>query len=107
MYDSSNISIEESTIRPLVADDVPMVGDAIGGSQDDPPFTHPFPSLGLTLLVGILLQSGGFFVHMLTGEEGAATAGTWLTHFGAVLLAVALVSLGDGLIRTRRHEVRS
>lgn len=64
-------------------------------------------SLGLTLLVGILLQSGGFFVHMLTGEEGAATAGTWLTRFGAVLLAVALVSLGVGLIRTRRHEVRS
>lgn len=60
--------------------------------------------LSLTLLAGILLQSGGFFVHMLTGEEGAASAGTWLTRGGAVLLAVALISLGVGLLRARSEQ---
>lgn len=63
--------------------------------------------LSFTLLAGIFLQSGGFFVHMLTGEEGAASAGTWLTRSGAVLLAVALISLGVGLLRTRREPVPS
>ena len=61
--------------------------------------------LGLTLLVGILLQAGGFFVHMLTGEEGATSPGTWLTRSGALLLAVALVSLGVGLLRARTDEI--
>ena len=36
--------------------------------------------LGLTLLTGILLQSGGFFLHMLVGEEGASSTGTFLTR---------------------------
>jgi len=63
--------------------------------------------LSLTLLAGILLQSGGFFVHMLVGEEGATSAGTWLTRSGAVLLAVALISLGVGLLRSRIDQVRS
>jgi hypothetical protein len=63
--------------------------------------------LGWTLLAGILLQSGGFFVHMLTGDEGMPSAGTWLTRSGAILLAVALVSLGVGLLRTRREQVAS
>ena len=63
--------------------------------------------LSLTLLVGILLQSGGFFVHMLTGEEGAASAGTWLTRSGAALLALALISLGVGLLQARRETVQS
>ena len=31
--------------------------------------------LGLTLLSGILLQSGGFFLHMVVGEEGALQPG--------------------------------
>jgi hypothetical protein len=31
--------------------------------------------LGLTLLTGILLQSGGFFVHMGIGQEGSARRG--------------------------------
>lgn len=57
--------------------------------------------LSLTLLGGILLQSGGFFVHMLMGSEsGGSSLGTWLTRLGAVLLAVALVSLGIGLLRS-------
>jgi hypothetical protein len=58
--------------------------------------------LSLTLLAGILLQSGGFFLHMLTGEEGTASMGTWVTRAGGALLAVALVSLGVGLLRVRR-----
>ncbi|HEY8473275.1 MAG TPA: hypothetical protein VIL37_11665 [Natronosporangium sp.] len=57
--------------------------------------------LGLGLLAGILLQSGGFFLHMLVGEEGTSSAGTWVTRLGAVLIAVALVGLGVGLLRTR------
>ncbi len=61
--------------------------------------------LGITLLAGILLQSGGFFVHMLVGAEETASAGTWLTRSGAVLLAVALISLGVGLLRAPRSEV--
>ena len=55
--------------------------------------------LGLTLLGGILLQSGGFFVHMLVGAEGVSSAGTMLTRIGAVLLAVALIGLGVGVLR--------
>jgi hypothetical protein len=61
--------------------------------------------LSVTLLAGILLQSGGFFVHMLVGEEGAVSAGTWLSRTGAVLLAIALISLGVGLLRARGEEV--
>jgi len=57
--------------------------------------------LSLTLLGGILLQSGGFFVHMLVGEEERASAGTWMTRSGALLLAISLVSLGIGLLRSR------
>jgi hypothetical protein len=57
--------------------------------------------VGLVLLAGILMQSGGFFLHMLLGEEGSSSAGTQLTRLGAVLIAVALVTLGVGLLRTR------
>jgi hypothetical protein len=61
--------------------------------------------LSLTLLLGILLQSGGFFLHFAVGEEGEASAGTWLTRSGAVLIAVALISLGVGLLRSRRDQI--
>lgn len=57
--------------------------------------------LSVTLLVGILAQSGGFFLHMAIGEEGTTSAGTWVTRAGAILLAVALISLGVGLWRAR------
>jgi hypothetical protein len=60
--------------------------------------------LSITLLVGILLQSGGFFLHFAVGEEGGASAGTWMTRAGAILLAVALISLGVGLLRSRREQ---
>lgn len=61
--------------------------------------------MSLTLLTGILLQSGGFFAHMLVGDEGSASIGTWMTRSGAVLLAIALVSLGVGLLRSRKADL--
>ncbi|HET9202832.1 MAG TPA: hypothetical protein VFP67_06780 [Acidimicrobiia bacterium] len=60
--------------------------------------------LSLTLLVGILLQSGGFFLHFAVGEEGQASAGTWMTRSGAIFLAVALITLGIGLLRSRGDQ---
>jgi hypothetical protein len=60
--------------------------------------------LSITLLVGIVLQSGGFFLHFAVGEEGEASAGTWLTRSGAILLAGALITLGVGLLRSRREQ---
>lgn len=55
--------------------------------------------LSLTLLGGILLQSGGFFVHMVVGEDGSGSIGTAITTAGALLLAAALVGLGVGILR--------
>ncbi len=64
--------------------------------------------LGLTLLTGILLQSGGFFLHMVVGADEAASTGTLLTRIGAVLLAVALIGLGVGVLRSggRRQSLQ-
>jgi hypothetical protein len=61
--------------------------------------------LSITLLVGILLQSGGFFLHFAVGAAGEVSAGTWMTRAGAILLAVALISLGVGLLRSRRQQI--
>lgn len=55
--------------------------------------------LGVGLLVGILMQSGGFFLHLLVGQEGTSSVGTLVTRIGAVLLAAALITLGVGLLR--------
>jgi hypothetical protein len=55
--------------------------------------------LGIGLLVGILLQSGGFFLHMQVGHEGSSSVGTLVTRVGAVVIAAALVTLGVGLLR--------
>lgn len=55
--------------------------------------------LALTLLTGILLQSGGFFLHMVIGEQQSASAGTYVTWAGAALLAVAMITAGIGLLR--------
>ena len=49
------------------------------------------------LVVGILAQSGGFFLHMMLGREGERSLGTLLTFFGAALLAVATLALAFGL----------
>ncbi|MFI6515379.1 hypothetical protein ACIBF1_07435 [Spirillospora sp. NPDC050679] len=54
---------------------------------------------GALLLIGVLAQSGGFFLHLAVGREGARSPGTTLTRTGAALLAVALVALAAGLIK--------
>lgn len=53
---------------------------------------------GLLLLVGIIAQSGGFFIHLALGEPGRSSLGTVVTRSGALLLAVALVMLVIGLV---------
>ena len=55
----------------------------------------------IVLLVGILAQSGGFFLHMLAGKPGKVSAGTMVTILGAVLLAFATLLLAIGLIVAR------
>jgi hypothetical protein len=57
-----------------------------------------------TLIVGGVGQSGGFFLHMLAGEEGDFSAGTAMTLAGAVLLAVAVIALGVSLLRDGQDE---
>jgi hypothetical protein len=52
-------------------------------------------------VVGVLLQSGGMFVHMLVGEEGERSAGTWMTIAGAVVLAGSVLFLAWQLFRAR------
>jgi hypothetical protein len=48
---------------------------------------------GVVLMIGILAQSGGFFLHMLLGAPGQASAGTTVTTIGAILLAAAVLLL--------------
>lgn len=52
-------------------------------------------------LAGVLLQSGGMFVHMLVGVEGERSAGTWMTILGAIVLAVSVLFLAWHLFRAR------
>ena len=52
----------------------------------------------IVLLVGIMLQSGGFFVHMARGQPGQRSIGTTLTTAGALLLAGASLFLAYALI---------
>jgi len=53
---------------------------------------------GALLLVGVLAQSGGFFVHLGLGQQGRSSPGTVLTRSGALLIAAALIILAIGLI---------
>ena len=53
------------------------------------------------VLVGILAQSGGFFLHMLIGQPGAPSLGNMVTSIGAVLLALSVLVLVYGLIISR------
>jgi heme/copper-type cytochrome/quinol oxidase subunit 4 len=53
---------------------------------------------GLLLLVGIIAQSGGFFLHMGLGEKDRSSLGTVVTRTGALLIAAALVVLALGLL---------
>ena len=49
------------------------------------------------LTIGVLAQSGGFFLHMAVGKEGARSVGTTVTTCGAVLLGAVLLLLAYGL----------
>ena len=53
---------------------------------------------GLLLLMGIIAQSGGFFIHLGLGQPNRSSLGTVVTRTGALLLALALVMLAIGLI---------
>lgn len=54
--------------------------------------------VGGVLMVGILAQSGGFFIHLGMGESNKSSLGTVVTRVGALLLAAALVALVVGLL---------
>jgi len=56
--------------------------------------------VGVLLLVGVLAQSGGMFIHMAIGQPGRWSAGNSVTVGGAVLLAVALIWVAVGVIAT-------
>jgi hypothetical protein len=53
---------------------------------------------GLLLLLGIMAQSGGFFIHLGLGQKGRSSLGTIVTRTGALLLAAALIVLAIGLL---------
>lgn len=62
----------------------------------------PLKFAGLTLvLIGILAQSGGFFLHMLIGRPGEPSLGTTVTTLGAILLVAAIAVLVYGLVTIR------
>ena len=50
------------------------------------------------LVVGILAQSSGFFVHMAVGRPDAPSVGTTITTVGAALIAASLLFLAWSLI---------
>jgi hypothetical protein len=54
----------------------------------------------VALFVGILAQSGGFFIHMMLGDPKRASIGTKVTIAGAALLACSVIVLVYGLITT-------
>lgn len=54
-------------------------------------------ALCLLLLVGVLAQSGGFFVHLAIGKSGAWSAGNTLTVGGAILLTAAMITAAVGV----------
>jgi hypothetical protein len=52
------------------------------------------------LILGIFAQSGGFFVHMTSGEHGKTSIGTTLTSVGALVLTLAILVLVYGIVMT-------
>jgi len=61
----------------------------------------------LVYLAGVLLHSGGMFVHMLVGEPEQRSAGTWMTILGALLLAGSVLFLAWQLFRARHDNERA
>ncbi len=55
-------------------------------------------------LVGVLLMSGGMFVHMIIGEPGKGSAGTTMTAIGGVVLAITVVYLAWHLYQARHVQ---
>jgi hypothetical protein len=53
---------------------------------------------------GVLLMSGGFFLHMIIGNPGQGSWGTTLTVIGAVILAIAVLMLAWHLFRARHVD---
>jgi hypothetical protein len=53
---------------------------------------------GLLLLLGIMAQSGGFFIHLGLGQKNRSSLGTIVTRTGALLIAAALIVLVIGLL---------
>jgi hypothetical protein len=51
------------------------------------------------LVVGVLAQSGGFFLHMGIGQAGQPSAGNYLTMAGAAILAADVLFLVYALLR--------
>ena len=64
--------------------------------------THLAPGLQLAgaiaVIVGVLAQSGGFFLHMGIGQPGRGSLGTTVTSIGALILVAAIALLVYGLI---------
>lgn len=54
----------------------------------------------LLLLLGILAQSGGMFLHAFAGQEGVWSRGNTVSTVGAVSLAAALLVLAVGVATT-------
>ena len=52
-------------------------------------------------LGGVLLMSGGMFVHMMIGSPGHGSTGTTMTASGGVVLAGAVMYLAWHLVRAR------
>lgn len=52
---------------------------------------------GVILLVGVMAQSGGFFLHVAAPEPNSSSTGTRVSRGGGIALAVALVLLAIGL----------
>jgi hypothetical protein len=55
--------------------------------------------VGIALTLGILAQTGGYFMHMAIGAPEHPTRGTRLTIAGGTIIAVCLVVLAIGLIK--------
>ena len=53
------------------------------------------------MFVGILAQSGGFFLHMIVGHPNEPSIGTFITTAGAILLTTAVGLLVYGLVTIR------
>jgi len=55
----------------------------------------------LAYLAGVLLLSGGMFLHAFAGEPGEGSAGTWVTALGGLVLAASVLFMAWQLYRNR------